>query len=236
MKPKKLKCCVIDDDPLICDLVQHFCAKVAEVDYCLAAGTAMDGLNLLSSQPFDLVFLDFNLPDMNGKSLLDRKPAGVPVVMITSEKDFAIASYDYPDIIDYIIKPVSFSQFYRAVERVLTQADAKTTTTRREETPQSMFVKDGTKHVQLYFDDIYYIKSESNYVLFYLEQKQIMSLTSLKELLTRLPANFVRIHRSYIINTHKIDYIAAEELSVHEKVLPIGQKYKEGLMQWVAKS
>ena len=230
----KLTCLVIDDDPLICDLIQHFCSKISQIDYCLAAENALDGLSLLTSQPFDLLFLDYNLPDMNGKSLLDRKPNNTPVVMITSEKDFAIESYNYIDIIDYIIKPVSFDQFYRSVERVLT--NLQKSTSELQNVSKSMFVKDGNKLVQVYFEDISHIKSESNYVLFYLKGKQIMSLLSLKELMRMLPSNFIRIHRSYIANLHKIDYITVDELSIDQKLLPIGLKYKEKLMKRVSKS
>lgn len=228
----KLKCCVIDDDPLICDLIQHFCSKVAEIDFCLSASTALEGLSLLTSQSFDLLFLDYNLPDMTGKALLDRKPSGTAVVMITSERDFAIASYDYIDIIDYIVKPISFGQFYRAVERVLVRQPHSQTA--KPPTARSMFVKDGTKLVQLYFDDINYIKSESNYVFFYLSDRHIMSLLSLKDLARRLPSNFVRTHRSYIVNVHKINYIATDDLSISDKMIPIGSKYKEELMKSIA--
>ncbi len=224
----KISCLVIDDDPLICDLIQHFCSKVSQIDFCLAAGNALDGLNLLASQSFDILFLDYNLPDMNGKFLLDRKPDDTPVVMITSEKDFAIESYNYPDIIDYIVKPISFDQFYRAVERVLT---SRKNSPEEEQSAKSIFVKDGNKLVQIYFADIFYIKSESNYVFFNLQEKRITSLLSLKDLITKLPSNFIRIHRSYIVNMHRIDYISTDELSINQMKLPIGSKYKEELMK-----
>ena len=226
----KMSCLVIDDDPLICDLIQHFCSKVSQIDFCLAVGNALDGLNLLASQSFDLLFLDYNLPDMNGKFLLDRKPDDTPVVMITSEKDFAIESYNYADIIDYIVKPISFDQFYRAVERVLASRNDSVDV---GHSAKSIFVKDGNKFVQIYFEEISYIKSESNYVLFNLQKKRITSLLSLKDLITKLPSNFIRIHRSYIVNMHKIDYISTDELSIDQKKLPIGLKYKEELMKKV---
>ncbi len=224
----KLKCLVIDDDPLICDLIQHFCSKVSQIDFCLASNNALDGLSILTSQPFDLLFLDYNLPDLTGKSLLERKPSGTLVVMITSEKEFAVASYNYKDIVDFIVKPIPFDRFFQAVERVI---EVKNDNVPDEGVAaKSIFVKDGNKLVQLYFNQIYFIKSESNYVIFQLGKKQIMSLISLKELLTKLPNNFVRTHRSYIVNVHKIDYIASEEVSIDQKQLPIGQKYKETLM------
>lgn len=225
----KLKCLVIDDDPLICDLIQHFCSKVKQVDFCLSADSALDGLNLLTSQSFDLLFLDYNLPDINGRSLLGLKQSPTPVVMITSHASFAAESYNYKDIVDFIVKPIAFERFYRSVERVLEWHSRSVTD--EGESGKTLFVKDGNKLIRLVFDQVNFIKSESNYVLFNLQDKQIMSLISLKELSGKLPPNFVRIHRSYMVNVHKIDYLTTESVFIHNNSLPIGLKYKAELME-----
>ncbi len=227
-----LKCLVIDDDPLICDLIQHFCSKVRQVDFCLAADNALDGLNLLTSQPFDLLFLDYNLPDLSGQSLLEMKQADTPVVMVTSHASFAAASYNYRDVVDFIVKPISFERFYRSIERVL-ERSGKSEPPASPENDKTLFVKDGNKLIRIQFDKISFIKSESNYVVFNVEDKPVMSLISLKELATKLPANFVRIHRSYMVNINKIDFITAEAVGVKNNTLPIGSKYKSDLMNKV---
>ena len=224
----KLKCLVIDDDPLICDLLQHFCSKIKQIDFCLAADNAMDGLNLLTSQPFDLLFLDYNLPDISGQSFLEMKQNLTPVVMITSHASFAADSYNYRDVVDFIVKPVTFDRFYRSVERVL-EGQSKPMTDPEPDT-KVLFVKDGNKLMRLHFAEVGFIKSESNYVVFNLGGKQIMSLIALKDLAKKLPANFVRIHRSYMVNINKIDYITSEEVVVMHNTLPIGSKYKPELM------
>ena len=224
----KLKCLVIDDDPLVCDLVQHFCSKLESVEFCLAADSALNGLNLLVSQAMDVVFLDFNLPDMDGQSFLERKHLAVPVVMITSHTSFAADSYNYTDVLDFLVKPLSFDRFSRSVDRVLAYHQNNLPT--GAVTGKSLFVKDGNKLIQLYFDQVNYIKSESNYVIFYLQEKQVMSLISLKELTTRLPANFIRIHRSFMVNIDKINYLTTEEVNIADTNLPIGLKYKADLM------
>ena len=225
----KLKCLVIDDDPLICDLIQHFCSKVEEIDFCLSADNALDGLKLLTSRPFDLIFLDYNLPDLNANSLLDMKQTDTPVVMVTSHATFAVESYDYSDIVDFIVKPLSFDHFYRAVERVLELSNKPTEKGQLAE--KALFVKDGTKLTQIHFDHVNFIKSESNYVIFNLGEKQVMSLLSMKELALKLPDNFVRIHRSFMVNIKKIDYLTAEEVVVQNHTLPIGSTYKAELME-----
>ena len=228
----KLKCIVIDDDPLICDLIQHFCSKVSAVEYCIACENALDGLNLLTSQSFDILFLDYNMPEIDGKSLLEMKRDDAHVVMITSHEAFAVESYNYPEIVDFIVKPISFERFYRALERVEKLIKRKSTD---KEFPETLFVKDGNKLVQIHLDQLQYIKSESNYVMLHLENKKIMSLITMKELAEKLPPNFIRIHRSYIINLKYLESISPDEISVQGLNIPIGSKYKTALKDAVNK-
>lgn len=228
----KLKCIVIDDDPLICDLIQHFCSKVNSVEYCIACENALDGLNLLTSQSFDVLFLDYNMPDIDGKSLLEMKKDNAHVVMITSHEAFAVESYNYPQIVDFIVKPISFDRFYRALERIENLIQPKNT---EKEFPETLFVKDGNKLVQIHLDQLQYIKSESNYVMLHLEDKKIMSLITMKELSEKLPPNFIRIHRSYIVNLKYLDSISPDEISVQGLNIPIGSKYKTALKEAVNK-
>ena len=228
----KLKCLVIDDDPLICDLIQHFSSKVSSVEYCIASENALDGLNLLTSQAFDVLFLDYNMPDIDGKSLLEMKRDDAYVVMITSHENFAVESYNYPQIVDFIVKPISFDRFYRAIKRIENlsrQVDSST------DYPETLFVKDGKKLVQVHLEQLQYIKSESNYVMLHMEDKKIMSLITMKELESKLPPNFIRIHRSYIVNLKYLDFISPDELSVQGLTIPIGAKYKTTLKEAVNK-
>ena len=101
----------IDDDPLITDLLQHFCSKIDEIEYCIACNNPLDGMQLLSNQSFDLLFLDFNMPSLDGKGILELKQDRSKVIMITSNASFAVESYNYPDIVDYLVKPLSFERF-----------------------------------------------------------------------------------------------------------------------------
>lgn len=229
----KLRCIVIDDDPLICDLIQHFCSKVSSVEYCIACENAMDGLNLLTSQNFDVLFLDYNMPDIDGKKLLEMKRDNAHVVMITSHEAFAVESYDYPQIVDFIVKPISFDRFYRAIERVERLTQQKN---QEKESPETLFVKDGNKLVQIHLKQLQYIKAESNYVMLHLDGKKIMSLITMKELEEKLPSNFIRIHRSYIVNLKYLDSISPDEISIQGLTIPIGSKYKTALKEAVSKA
>lgn len=225
----KLNCLVIDDDPLICDLIEHFCSKIERIDYCISVETAMDGLSLLSSQDFNVIFLDYNLPQISGKSFMEMKHKSIPIVMITSHQEFAVESYEFPDVIDFLVKPLQFERFLKAVLRV------EEYWMQKKETPDnySFFVRDGYQLVRINVNEILYLKSEANYVVFQLAEKKVMSLVTLKELEKKLPENFVRVHRSYIVNIEKIDFLDPDDITIRKDKIPIGQKYKEQLLNQI---
>ncbi len=222
-----LRCLVIDDDPLIGDLIKHFCSKTDLVDFCIQAENASDGLKLLTAGGLDLIFLDYNLPDMKGQEFLELMQTELPVIMVTSESDFAAKSYEYKQVVDFLVKPLSFDRFMKALGRMETQR-AETSKTQTKE--KTIFIKDGLKLVRINFDDVLYIKSEGNYANFVQEQSQTMNLISMKELEEKLPVEFIRVHRSFIVNIKKIQVILQDDVIIKDKQIPIGEKYKAELL------
>ncbi len=222
-----LRCLVIDDDPLIGDLIKHFCSKTDKVDFCIHAESATDGLKLLSAGGLDLIFLDYNLPDMKGQEFLELMQIQLPVIMVTSESEFAAKSYEYKQVVDFLVKPLSFDRFIKALGRI-DNSVPDTSKLKKEE--KNIFIKDGIKLVRINFDEVLYIKSEGNYANFVQEKTQTMNLISMKELEEKLPAEFVRVHRSYIVNIKKIQMILQDDLVIKDKEIPIGEKYKTELM------
>ncbi|MBK6858851.1 MAG: LytTR family DNA-binding domain-containing protein [Saprospiraceae bacterium] len=222
-----LRCLVIDDDPLIGDLIKHFCSKTDLVSFCIQAENATDGLKLLAAGGLDLIFLDYNLPDMKGQEFLELMQAELPVIMVTSESEFAAKSYEYKQVLDFLVKPLSFDRFMKALGRMDSQSHDAPKTHSKDKT---IFVKDGLKLVRINFDEVLYIKSEGNYANFIQEQSQTMNLISMKELEEKLPAEFVRVHRSFIVNIKKIQIILQDDLVIKDKHIPIGEKYKADLL------
>ncbi len=226
MTSNRYKCLIVDDDPLIGDLIKHFCTKSGLVEYCILSSTARDGLMLLTSGDIDLVFLDYNLPDMNGQTFLELKKSHIPVIMITSNPDFAASSYDYEEVIDYLTKPLSYDRFLKAMQRVVSGSLSSSLQASAQDT---FYARDGNKNVRIKLSEVLYIKSEDHYVAFILPDTQTMALYSLKDLESKLPNNFKRVHRSFIVNLDKIDYIILDEISIRNKKIPIGQKYRDDL-------
>lgn len=227
----KLKCLIIDDDPMICDLVKHYCTKINEIDYCIIANTGADGLQLLSNQEFDLLFLDYHLPDMTGHSILEIKSKTLPVIMITSEKEFAVISYDYDEIIDFLVKPLQFERFQKAVHRLKEPESASKSLVSANQ--DICYIKDGTKYIKTNYKDILYLKAEENYVSFICTDKTILSLVPLKSVETNLPSYFMRVHRSFIINVEKVDSTSLEEIKIGTHSIPISQKYKKEFFEFL---
>lgn len=233
----QLRCLVIDDDPLICDLIKHFCTKIPQVLYCISAGTGRDGLQVLSSQEINLIFLDYNLPDMKGEYLLELKRNKVPVIMVTSESDFAVKSYDYDDVLDFLVKPLSYERFYKAVSRTFNESLSASTTSETIITnPEFIFIKDGTKKVKVNFEDLLFLKSEGNYISFVAKEKSTLSLMTSKEIEDKLPTYFRRVHRSYIVNLKKVDSVSSEELSISKYNIPISQKHRKEVLDYIGDS
>jgi DNA-binding LytR/AlgR family response regulator len=226
-----LRCLVIDDDPLIGDLIKHFCSKSEKISFCITAQNATDGLKLLSAGGLDLIFLDYNLPDMKGQEFLEMMQAEIPVIMVTSESEFAARSYEYDQVVDFLVKPLNFDRFSKALERVTTnKPDDSNKPTINE---KSIFIKDGSKLVRVHFDELLFIKSEGNYANFIQENTQTMSLISMKDLESKLPPDFIRVHRSFIVNAKKIQVILQDEIVIRDRKIPIGEKYKNDLLKTI---
>ncbi len=225
-----LRCLIIDDDPLIGDLIKHFCTKSDHIEFCISALNANDGLNLLTAGGLDLIFLDYNLPDMKGQEFLELMQIPIPVIMVTSESEFAARSYEYDQVVDFLVKPLNYDRFSKAIDRVIQGTDR---VQKPEVRHNFIFIKDGTKLVRINFDELLFIKSEGNYANFVQEHSQTMSLMSMKDLESKLPPNFLRVHRSFIVNTKKMEIINQDEIVLKDKKIPIGEKYKAELLKHI---
>ena len=147
--------------------------------------------------------------------------------MITSNADFAIKSYEYDDIVDFLPKPLSYDRFMKALNRLETIQNP--TLSEVQKLNETIYIKDGSKNVRIRLPDVLFIKSEDNYVSFVFPASQTLTLYSLKDLESKLPSSFIRVHRSYIVNLDKIDYTTADEITIGDKKIPIGDKYKAEL-------
>jgi two-component system LytT family response regulator len=225
-----MKCLVVDDDPLTCDMVESFLKRIGGIDYCLKVNDGTTALHLLATESFDAVFLDLELPGMDGVSLIKALPRQTSVVVISASASFGAASYAF-DVVDYMVKPLEFTRFARAVVK-LKEGHASTPATGQQKTKDVLFLREGTSIQRVDLSKIAYIEAQSNYALFVLDDgSSIMSLVSMRKLEKMLPEEFIRIHRSYMVNRSRISNIEGSKLTVNSKALPIGQSYRDLLME-----
>lgn len=222
---KTMKCLIIDDDFLMCDLLKHFCNKIDDISSITATTSAFESINLINSSSFDLILLDYNLPDINGKEILNIIEDRTAVIMITSNKDFASDSYNYDQIVDFLVKPINFSRFYKGFQK------AQNYLSKYQRKDSRLFIKDRNKLVKLDLEEVLYFKSEANYISIVLKDKKILTLMTLKELEMKLNDEFQRVHRSYIVNLNKIEAIDNNTIFIGEEYIPVSQSYEKDLLK-----
>lgn len=225
--PASLRCLVADDDPLICDTIESHLQKAGGLDYCLKANDGLTALNLLSAGEFDLVFLDLQMPGLDGATLLRAMPRSLPVVVVSASTDFAAQSYEF-DVVDYLVKPLEFPRFCQALlkarQRIALKSGKSDAAPRVEE---EIFVKDGTRVQKVEFQRLQFVKAEANYVDFIMAEQSVMSLMSMKRVSELLPENFIRVHRSYIVNRNHISRVEDGTIVIGKHRIPIGDSYRD---------
>ena len=222
-----MHCLIVDDDPLICDLLGHFCSKVDFISNVTVTNSGFESINLIGQNHFDLVLLDFNLPDVTGKDILKLIAPSTAVVMVTAQKDFAAETYEFEHVVDYLVKPIEFTRFYKAALKSRSYLGTP-------ETDNILFVKDGIRLTRVDLSQVLYIKSAGNYAELHFEKKKILTLMTLKELESKLPGFFQRVHRSSIVNVRKIDSIANGEVVINQHELAISASYEKDLMKKIS--
>ncbi len=223
-----MKSLVIDDDPLTCELVEEYLQRIGGFDYCLKISDGATALRLLATEEFDAVFLDLNLPGINGVSLLESLPRKLPIIIISASSDFGARSYEF-GIIDYLVKPLEFERFAKAIGRLhaVDPSDGKAAPPPDKD---AIYLRDGKQIQRIELDRVAYVQAQSNYSEFVFEDGQTtLSLISMRKLEQLLPKDFIRIHRSYIVNRKRIQRVENHQVLVGKTRLSIGQSYRQQL-------
>ena len=240
-----IKCLAIDDEPLALSQLKSYINKVAFLELVEACQNPIAAMKVLSEQQIDAIFIDINMPDLNGLSFVRTLVHPPLVVFTTAYSEYAIESYKV-DAIDYLPKPFGFADFQRAANKVLRQYElmhgAGTTATNNAPVNTSdddiIFVKTEYKVVSISISKIRYVEAMSEYLRLYMEDepKPIVALLSMKKLEERLPQNFMRVHRSYIVNLQKIHEVARGRILMDKKTyIPVGDSYKDTFNDYLEK-
>ncbi|HVU95384.1 MAG TPA: LytTR family DNA-binding domain-containing protein [Puia sp.] len=227
---RKIACLVVDDEPPALEVLKKYIAAVATLEVAATANNAIEALNILQTRPIDLIFLDIQMPQLLGTDLIRTLKTPPRVIFTTAHRKFAIEGYEL-DAVDYLLKPISFERFLKAVNKVLgaTQPATPTVTTPSPSTPTDSFIhlRADRKTIPVALDDILYVESLRDYIRVVTRNKTIVTKQSISSLEESLPREaFIRIHRSYIVALAKVESYTAELVEIGRQQLPISRLYR----------
>ena len=236
----KITCLIVEDEPLARNLMVAYVEKVPYLHLLKACSNPLDAIDFLRDNAVDLLFLDVQMPEITGITLLkvlQKKPL---VILTTAYSEYALEGYEL-DILDYLLKPITFERFLKAVEKANQRMNISTinpteilVSEKNEPKQNFIFVKDGTKQIKVRLSDILYIESLKDYVRIYTKTQKIVSLLTMKALESQLPeTEFTRIHNSFIVSLEAIDAIDKEKVQIGETFLPVSDTYKKSFKEFI---
>jgi two-component system response regulator LytT len=244
-----LNCIAVDDEPLALGLVCKFIDQTPFLNLVGRYSGAVDALKAIHNEKIDLIFLDIQMPDLNGIELarvLDKGPDKPRIIFTTAYNQFALEGYKV-DALDYLLKPFNYEEFLRAAQKALTYHElinkpaapvAASASSTEHADNNYLFLKVEYQLVRIALDDILYIEGLKDYVKVHLKgiEKAVLSLTSLKALEEKLPSKrFMRVHRSFIVSLDKVTSMTKNSLQIGKMNIAVGDQYKEAFGQFLSK-
>ncbi len=229
-----MKCIIVEDQPPAQRIMKKY---ISDVDSLALIGTftdALQALAFLKEEEVDLMFLDIHLPKMSGIEFLKTIPDPPRVILTTAFPEFALESYEY-GVIDYLLKPFSFARFVQAVEKAVNLKSKNIDNVKPTDRNRDVFIKVGYEFIKVNTRDITHIKADGDYIEIYTRAKRYVAQDSLKKWTATLPpADFCRVHKSYIVNQEQILKISSNRIILNGDIeIPIGRSYKEAFEQKV---
>ena len=233
-----MKCIIIEDEPIALDIIAGYISKTSFLELEAKFRDPVKALEFLKTCTVDLIFLDINMPELDGIRFLrsiDNRPM---VIFTTAYSEYALESYEF-NAVDYLLKPVEYERFLKAAGRAFEQFKMKEkyekdtgSLSLKVSEENIFFIKSGTEYFKVKIGDIIYIRGMGNYIIFVTKNKDIISIMNLKDVSDKLPeSSFVQVHKSYIVNLIHIDVIKKDSIKINNEFLPIGKVYKESLLK-----
>ncbi|AKD57146.1 LytR/AlgR family response regulator transcription factor [Spirosoma radiotolerans] len=226
-----IRCGIVDDKPLAIEVLRAHITHVPFLTLVQATTNPLEVLTHLSEEPIDLLFLDIQMPQLNGLQLARLIAPKVRLIFTTAYADYALEGFEH-SAVDYLLKPISFERFYKAVlkARALITSLASTVALPPTTEPNRpyFFVKTETRLVKVDFRSVRYIEAMQNYSVLHLTEGRLMTLQPIHQLVQQLPATqFVRVHKSYVVNLDQIDSVERSRICIGQAIIPVGDTYRD---------
>ncbi|QEC66376.1 response regulator transcription factor [Panacibacter ginsenosidivorans] len=230
---KFYKCLIVDDEPIARDIIVNYCSHLPLFQIAASCANALDAKKILQEQTVDLIFLDINMPVLDGISFVNTLKNPPQIIFTTAYKEYATDAFNLAAC-DYLVKPFSLERFIIAIDRAIErlEASSKNSVVNTLNENDSFFIKVAGKIYRINYDSFLYAEAKGNYTRIVTDNNIILpniSFANFEKLLTN--SILIRVHRSFIINKRKIDHIESNRLFIKKTEIPIGNNYKEGFLK-----
>ena len=227
---KPITCIILDDEPFAVQLLQDYAAKISALKVIYAGEDAYKVVDLLNSRSIDLIFIDLQMPELTGMEVMQMFKDHHNFIITSAYRGYALDAFKF-NVIDFLLKPITFQTFHQSVQKYLQWRQRFV----KPAAADHFFVKADRKQYRIDFTSICYIEGLKDYLRIHTEENKIVMHGNMKDILEKLPRDqFIRIHRSYIIPLNHIKVIEGSRIQLKNEIqLPIGETYKKPLLEWV---
>jgi DNA-binding LytR/AlgR family response regulator len=227
-----IHCVIVDDEPLALEIIETYLRQIKDARLVAKFTDSVEAFSYLQHHAIDLLFLDLNMPVLNGMELLKNLSPRPAIIVTTAYRDFAVESFEL-DVLDYLVKPFSFPRLLKAFNKlVIPKVMPATNSPELRSEPETLWLKVDKKMVSIAPRDIFYLQSLKDYVRVVTSDQKMIIYHTLQALMDKLPHDeFIRIHKSYAVQVAKINSIEANRIHVHNEHLPIGRNFRKRLQE-----
>lgn len=230
----QIDCLVVDDEPIARRIIETYCGHLSYLSVVASCGTALEAKHVLQQQKIDILFLDINMPILDGISFLKTLKAQPQVIFTTAYKEYALDAFDLAAC-DYLLKPFSLERFIISVDKAVEKLQPQSPTASEAvdtKTDEYIFIKTDGKIFKIQFNDLLYAEASGNYTKIVTTQQVLLPTMTFSNFEEQLPHNlFLRVHRSFIINKSKISHVEGNRVFINKTEIPIGVNYKEAFLK-----
>lgn len=222
-----MTCIAIDDEPKALEVIERYCQKIGSVDLKATFREPLKAIAFLNREKIDLIFLDINMPDINGMQLLQTLSPRPLIIFTTAYSQYAVESYEL-NAVDYLLKPATFERFLMAINKAAAVLASKNTNGINEDA--AVFIKSGPQTYRVKINEILYLEKNGNYITVHLKDGNILIRENMADIFDLLPAaDFIRVHKSYVVGIRHISMIEVHQLIVNGEKIPVGSTYRDSL-------
>ena len=234
-----MKCIIIDDEATAREVISHLCSMAEGLNVVQEFPNAIQAIKFLNQKDVDLIFLDIHMPDFTGFDFIDTLKTHPKIILTTSDTKFAIQAFEYDCIVDYLVKPISTERFNKAIQKAtlftkpITESnDSQNSTKVETSSGNDLYVNIDRRLIKIDIPSIYLVEAKGDYIYVKTEDKNYTVHSTLKKIEEKLPENlFLKVHRSYIINTDKIIDIEDNSVLIKKDVIPVSRSNRAELMK-----